>query len=205
MQEKKSIKYRELDSTDFIICWKDKFRLSNYDSCLEKGDKESLVKIADSIQNRFLERYIWPCTNSKFKSGFNMMANCCLLIEAIEAFNNGWDVTPQNGKPFKAFFTRNKAFSSLSSKKVSLDFYENIRCGILHQGEIKNGWKIRRNTSLLFDSENKIIDANCFIKEMENTIIEYCDTLKRNPSHKEIWNKAKRKMNFIRDNCQVKD
>jgi hypothetical protein len=118
--------------------------------------------LANFILERLSERYISPLQASSEKYGFLMMASVCLLIETLESFYQGWPTTdkgiPRNEiqdpcKPtdprrntvsssevaFCYFFQRQDAFSLLRS--CSRDFYEHVRCGILHQGETTGGWR----------------------------------------------------------------
>lgn len=186
---------------NLVICRHTEFRVSDYEIALEIGDVQSFKKIAEAIKVRFQERYIWPCTMSSRKNGFIIMASCCLLIEGLEAFKNGWDKTPSNSKAFRQFFNRVESFKDFKPTEIADDFYENIRCGILHQGEVRNGWRIRRDLKKLVDLENRVIDANVFIKHMNEEIISYSTQLKRSPPHKAIWIKAIDKLNFVMKNC----
>lgn len=106
---------------------------------------ENKAGIADFVFKRLSERYLIPLENvpSEFKNGFSLMANACLLIETYESFWQGWDSTEvANWRTFKSFFNRENGF--MTFKPDAYDFYSNIRCGILHQGETKGGWKITR-------------------------------------------------------------
>ena len=55
----------------------------------------------------------------------------------------------------------------LNNKGIPRDFYKNVRCGILHNGETKNNWKIIRSGKL-FNEENKSINATEFLKYLDN-------------------------------------
>ena len=62
------------------------------------------------------------------------MANCCLLIETLQSFKNGWeDSGNKSALAFRQFLSTEKNFEVFLNKEQ--EFYANVRCGILHQGE----------------------------------------------------------------------
>ena len=81
------------------------------------------------------------------------------------------------------------------------DFYSGVRCGILHQAETTNGWRIRRDGSLL-DSEKKTINATIFHDELEKYLKNYCKRLKTSEWDSEIWRHLRKKMNTVIENCK---
>ena len=102
--------------------------------------------IADFILDRFQERYITPL-RQKSQHGFCIMAISCLMIEALESFWQGLpDTRGRSGQVFRHFFLRCKRLGSPLGIFAQLgnDFYYSVRCGILHQAETTNGWRIGR-------------------------------------------------------------
>ena len=91
------------------------------EKCVSKADylklveKQDKIKISEFIYQRFYTRYInsfkYPAKRYKkmYKNGFAIMANCCLLIETLESFKNGWETTDRKSQ---------KAFTS----KISVKF-----------------------------------------------------------------------------------
>lgn len=69
-------------------------------------------------------------------NGFAIMALICLLMETLMQFKEGLPVTPvgENKYRYTDFLKNNMNFSHHNAKR----FYEDVRCGILHSGEIKN-------------------------------------------------------------------
>ena len=129
------------------------------------ADQNRKNDLADFVYKRFYYRYIKPfeyrssrkitsASSGKkvneysllFKNGFSVLANSCLLIEALETFYRGW-VNSRNKSElaFLKFFTRDSNFREFSIDDMPTIFYKHIRCGILHQGEITGGWKISRD------------------------------------------------------------
>ena len=173
------------------------------DDYLVMVDNEEKDLIADIIETRLIERYITPFeVKSASKSGFSMMAIACLLIETIDCFKEGVDDTRGETKQsFIRFFEKEPLFNVFKSR--ASDFYNNVRCGLLHQGETKKGWRInRKNDTPLLDG--KSINANLFILNLKNVIRSYAAELKEsNFNDSRIWTNTLRKMEYILNNCKL--
>ena len=107
--------------------------------------------------------------SKKQGKGFSIIAIYCSLIEFFETQKKGYQFHNQkykdesgkiiksptrtkNGKPsdlssgevFVQFLTENKPFQSyFFDIKIAKDFYQNVRCAILHQAETTNSWIVR--------------------------------------------------------------
>ena len=165
--------------------------------------------IANLIYERFYERYLKPFECNKNRHGFSMMAVSFLMIETLHSFQTGLDDTTGNGKnSFNCFFSQSIYLSEFAD--CSAEFYNNIRCGILHQAETKNGWRIWRRGPLL-DSENKTINADKFLKALHNELNRYVNLLKhgsveyesskKEPTESILYKNAIKKLNYICKNC----
>ncbi len=112
------------------------------DFAREEDWQTAIQMFEDRIRNRFLEMVdrIEDCSYA----GFAVMALDCLLIETLEQFRKGKAETPrqQSRKYFVDFLTRT-AFSKFFDKRTAGLFYSHIRCGILHQAEIKGSSRLR--------------------------------------------------------------
>ncbi len=140
---------------------------------LEKTrDVKSIVAF---FNDRIKERYISPFSDNEHKNGFIMMASVCLMIESLESYWQGWKNSPNSSLAFCLFFSRHPKFDQI--RGLTQEFYKNIRCGIMHQGETTNGWHIRRDKKQLFDG-TKTIDATIFLREMEGALSDYCSVLR---------------------------
>lgn len=166
--------------------------------------QEDKRAIAAFIVARFDERYFNPVMNSCSKHGFTMMAVGCLVIEALESFRQGWLDTDNSRKkqdekvyPFSKFFQQPSELSDFNA--ISKEFYEDIRCGILHQAEARGGWRIRR-VGVLLDRKNKAINAELFILALKNAVAEYALQLQTDPG---LWENLKKKMKQICANCDA--
>lgn len=159
--------------------------------------------IADFVSERFAERYIAPLRGST-KHGFCTMAISCLMIEALESFWHGWpDTCGRSREAFESFFGRCADQESPLGLLAGLsdDFYHGVRCGILHQAETTNGWRIHRK-GLVFDALAKTINATEFHYEIENALRRYVETLKNSDWESEVWVNLRRKMAAVIDNCR---
>lgn len=173
--------------------------IKKYRNFVEKKNKE---EIANFIHERFSERYITPIENipKNKNNGFCIMANCCLMIEALESFYQGWKATRNRSElAFCKFFDRVKLFSDFHG--YTSPFYRNVRCGILHQAETTGGWKIRRNGPL-FDQGQLTINAAKFLKSLKKYLEEYCEWLKSADWNNERWKNLRTKMDALIDNCK---
>lgn len=182
--------------------------INDYCEYLRNENKE---KIAELVKYRLYERYLKPfelpdyksqdCLYKKeYKSGFSIMANCCLCIEALQSYKNGLKNT-RNKKGddfFNDFFNESTYLKEFADKK----FYKNVRCGILHQGETTGGWRIRRDEDLL---NGKTINANRFLEKMIKEVGMYCDKLKEDEFDSVLWKNCMKKMDFIIKNCKSED
>jgi hypothetical protein len=162
-------------------------------------DKKSITSF---LYNRLHSRYLNPFEDNKRKDGFSMMANYCLLIETIQSFKNGWGDSNRKSKmAFTQFFTDNEEFKELNDKGAEI--YTHIRCGILHQGETTNGWRISRQGIDLVNEEQKIIDAFLFGKKLKEHLNNYKLTLESKDWDSEEWGNLRKKMETVIENTKI--
>lgn len=171
--------------------------------------------------NRFYGRYIKPYDFnnteyvSKYKNGFCILTSCCLLIEAFVSFTEPF-FRNTNSKsercfgyffskyePFKAFATGGLMISDYLNPKnfngrgIPRDFYRNVRCGILHNGETRNGWRILR-TGMLFNQKEKTINAFLFMKQLKVVIAGFQDKLLNSDfESSEVWITYKKRLDDL--------
>ena len=167
---------------------------------MEKSKDRS--NISRFIRERFHERYVAPFDGNHRKNGFIMMASACLMVEAMESFWNGWKKSPKSSDAFKQFFCREERFLSLH--EYAQEFYEHVRCGILHQGETTGGWHIRRDLGILFDDSTKTIDATVFLSAMDCSLTDYVQRLSNASWGCDEWKKFRRKMKSLCANTAIK-
>jgi|SRR5690348_3111193 len=189
----------------FVVMAQDRGHVTVKDCAdwLSEGDN-GRDKLAEFFRERFRERYIEPFLRLKTseKNGFSIMAISCLLIEAFESFRQGWESTEGKGmsaRAFSLFFSRETRFDAF--KKHAGEFYKNVRCGILHQGETTGGWTIVRENDL-FDPAQRRINATKFHSLLGEVIDEYAGALKQFPLSSEEWTKFRMKMYSVIRNCE---
>lgn len=172
-----------------------KFTVRHYREAVVRRDRDS---IAEAIRRRFTERYIDPALTSSKKHGFTQMAIACLMLEALESLLQGRkrSISP-NEKSFTDLLNREPEFAALKGR--GSEFFTNVRCGILHQGETTRGRRILRSGEL-FDGE-RTLNAVKFIRALQRVLNKHCDELKRINWGDKRWNAARRKMGNICDNC----
>ena len=157
------------------------FSIKQYRTC--KASKDT-IQISNLISERFKERYIEPFNDNKAKHGFSMMAISCLMIEALYSFKKGWKTSTGSGSGndvFKDFF----ATSNYLNEFKNITFYSDIRCGLLHQAETYNCWKILRKGKLL-NITDKTINATKFLEAINKELEDYIDRLKSEPYSSEL-------------------
>lgn len=91
--------------------------------------ERNIPLIAEFLYQRLHSRYLKPfefedenCKyKDEYKNGFSIMANCCLLIETLESFKNGWeDSNKKSNLAFKKFFSSESNFKEF--EKISNEF-----------------------------------------------------------------------------------
>ncbi len=177
-----------------------------------KGNKKV---IACWVYHRLYDRFLKPfffeqelmeypqlkkAFQKQYKHGFAIMANCCLLVETLAAFLNGEDETPKNKnvEAYKTVFKKAKDYENELKCFQDSKLYGAVRCGLLHQGETKERFKIRREGDLLC-KDKKIINATRFAIGLKNFIISYKNELadKNAEWDSELWDNCRRKIRFI--------
>ncbi|MFD3393398.1 gamma-glutamylcyclotransferase family protein [Aquirufa sp. OSTEICH-129V] len=174
-----------------------KTTLGELEAFLHTKDK---VELANFVFDRLSERYILPLIHveSQYKNGFNILANCSLLIESYENFRLGRTDSIRSQKVFESFFEREATFESL--KKYAVEFYKHVRCGILHQGETTGNWRItRKNDAQLYNDFT--INANKFLESIIVVLENYKSALLNAEWEDVIWVNCIKKIRQILLNC----
>lgn len=181
-----------------------KFTVGDY---LDAVDARNREVIADAIHRRFVERYLQPAWDATGPGrGFAMMAIACLMVEALESFRRGWPDTRGRGQgeyAFCSFFDAHDAFAPLRGH--GREFYEGVRCGILHQAETTLGWRICRDGQLLARIDGvRTINARTFVQALRKALAGYRDSLKAAAWENDIWKNLRKRMARVCANCGAK-
>lgn len=150
------------------------------------------------FEERISTRYLNPINailDIKLNNGegFSVVNLQCSLIETIESFINGWIfqhpnyinregiILKGNEKIFKSFFNKREPFINYFPKINSKRFYVDVRCGLLHETQTKNNWKIKKGTiggkSYEFDGVYNIIYRDNFQKDILLLLDKYKDAI----------------------------
>jgi hypothetical protein len=193
-----------MDPQDILLCnYPRKLTVGQVRKLLLQKDKTSRRLLADFVLHRLQDRYITPLEKipREFQSGFLMMAASCLMIETIQCFREGKKDTKQRGMgraAFESFFKDYQAaFPGIDGKS----FYENYRCGILHQAQTQGGFRVLRRGSI-YDGADKSIHATRFLKKLKKVVREYASELRTQELDSDTWIKALKKIDYICQACE---
>jgi len=172
----------------------------------EKDWEQGIAIFVDRIQGRFFN-FVDKIKDDTY-AGFAVMALDCLLIETLQQFREGVEESSivvngrtkgQSKEFFKRFLTKT-SFKKYFNDDMAVIFFKKIRCGILHQAEIKGDSRIRicKSDPLVkkTDNEGLIINRQLFHMQLEEVFREYVEDL-RDPANSDLREKFKNKMNFI--------
>lgn len=165
----------------------------------------------DIFQDRIRERFLDPLARIEDcpYSGFAVLALDCLLIEMLQQFREGVNRTPA-GKS-KLFFTKfltETGFGRFFDDRQAELFYRQIRCGILHQAELRGSSRVlvADDVPLVsYSEDNKGLTVNrrAFHRHLLEEFDVYVNQLK-DPSNTRMRERFKHKMMTIcRTACEV--
>lgn len=178
-----------------------RINVKRYRKMEETEDRDGIAKF---LYDRFSERYIAPLRSVPpwDQNGFAVMALCCLMIEGLEAFRQGWPSTDGlSEEAFKKFFIREERFKMFRGYEHA--FWKSVRCGILHQGESSSGWRIHWNQfEPIFDPSTLVVNATKFSDELAAVLQEYRNLLCKTPWHYEDWRNVRKKMEATIQDCK---
>ncbi len=133
----------------------------------------------DFFLTRLETRYFEPIKlleklGNQAGEGFSIVALYCTLIEFLASTLEGKDYKyidcnsdaepgeyeySKSAKLFKDFLRNQIPFKDYFSSNSADDFYENVRCALLHEARTKGGWRILagNSTDPPVDVKNKIV------------------------------------------------
>jgi hypothetical protein len=154
------------------------------------------------FHGRLSARYLDPIKvlqdNGSFQGeGFSIAAIQCSLIEFLEStvqgksyrlLRGGPPLGPheysRSGEMFESFFVNRAPFNSEFDAATAHDFYEGVRCALLHEARTKNGWVIwAKHGSRIIDAtgSQKILYRDNFQKGLLDFIAGYKTALTSDP------------------------
>jgi hypothetical protein len=136
----------------------------NLRKTLSPGADQAIWKktFSDYYRQRLSLRYLEPIKtlqeNGTFQGeGFSIVAIQCTLIEFLASTIEGkhYRQRPKKGEPplsiyeysnsgdmFVRLLSGHRPFKKFFDQETAQDFYENVRCPLLHEARTKNGWSI---------------------------------------------------------------
>ncbi len=185
------------------------------EDCLGKRVRIELVRfLRERYTERFFDpiRCLSSAPGNEQGYGFAIMALCCLLIETLECYRKGLPSTSRNEmdelsqllanqtaptecklvdpfqdqsrKAFKDFFSRSEIQQFFPGIDGS-DFYSNIRCGLLHQAQTKDGWRITRSGKFWEGPPARTINRDEFAQRLS----DYFEFFLKELENQHDWNK----------------
>lgn len=121
--------------------------------------------------------------------GFAITAILCTLIEFLESTAQGKtyrfvrrpaDLKPfeynRSGEVFVEFLSTREPFANFFDVASAEDFYENVRCPLLHEARTRNGWRIRATspTASPVDTAKRVLYRDQF----QDAVLAYIDRYK---------------------------
>ena len=168
------------------------------------------IRAVAALRRRLEERFVKPARSLlRFsRSGFAILALDSLLVETLQQFREGVPETPyviRNGRRvlaseeyFKAFLTSQYFGRGFNNQTATL-FYRTVRCGILHQAEVKESSLVRRDqplVSLSGDQKGVIVNPVLFHKRVETALRNYLADLRKR-TEVDLRRRFRHKMNHI--------
>jgi hypothetical protein len=146
---------------------------------LDPNSPKDWLKAADVVRDRLEGRFLQFASKFlRFKdSGFVVLAIDSLLAETIQQFKDG--VTNGHGQSEKLVkrFLEGPRFQPDFDAAARKAFYQDIRCGLLHQAEAKKMWLIRRKQPALLQKvgggQGYIVDVERFHAGVQASLNDY--------------------------------
>jgi hypothetical protein len=156
----------------------------------------------DRIHSRYIDHI--DALLSRKVSGFVVLSLDCVLVETLQQFREGTRNTPYRmGKAYFVNFLTGTVFSQHFTATCAKRFYEEIRCGLLHQSEAEGSSRIKRGArplvELTADEKSVIVNVPLFHGMLKEVIASYEKEL-RKPESADARRAFRKKMNFI---CRV--
>lgn len=155
----------------------------------------------DFFYERIKTRYFEPikainAIGAQKGEGFSIVAIQCSLVEFLQATRKGLKYVLKNPDPnnveysrskemfvefltsvdpFDGIFTCNGKYHKFGCRCKAEDFYEGVRCGLLHEARTKKGWKIHVSVGVeaCIDFDDKIVYRDQLQKAFRRYVVVY--------------------------------
>ncbi len=175
-----AIRVKELQATPSAELWK-------------RTAKDYLI---DRIGPRYLEPIRELDGLNRLKGeGFAVVTIQCALIEFLAALRSGENYQYHKPDPlrgeyndsarlFTTFLSGERPFSVVFAA-IAADFYRDIRCGLLHEGQSKGGWLIKkqsRSRAVVDTGPPRVLYWMDLQNEIDAYLMRYCTELESVPA-----------------------
>lgn len=173
---------------------------------LDDPNSPDWARAVDIFRCRMYERFIEPIDfligsekeklPNERRFGFTILAVDCLLVETLGAFIDGLeDTIGKSMATYRKFLT--SRFAEHFKDELADQFYEQFRCGILHQAEIGGDSRVWSVGPLLqVDGGNITVNRTAFHNRLKEELERYVAEL-QDPKNAELRANFRRKMDFI--------
>ncbi|MBY5814501.1 hypothetical protein HFN60_02345 [Rhizobium leguminosarum] len=163
------------------------------------------MAISKCLDPRLRFRYLDPikaiADSRKLKGeGFLILTIQCSIIEFLASLRRGWNYRQSaqwgvnfeyggSKQLFTEFLCQTPPFLGWFPTEDNAEaFYKNIRCGLVHEAQTKDGWVIRSGASYpLIDFDTKIVNRDAFGDAINEYLDEYRQTLKNDQALQEAF------------------
>lgn len=135
-------------SPQYTVAHWSELRPSLDDASNDAGWSQAISMLKDRIENRFFEpikRLQDAADGADLGFGFAILTLDCLLIDTIQSFREG-RTRGDEARTAKAFIDFLRKSDRLNqeffNREVAYDFFDAIRCGLMHDGETRKGWRV---------------------------------------------------------------
>ncbi|MDC1075309.1 hypothetical protein [Alcanivorax sp. DSM 26295] len=164
------------------------------DSTSELDWRKAAEIVKDRLDGRFLQ-YARSSLESPH-SGFLVLAIDCLLMETIQQFRLGVLDGRGRSQELVTGFLEGDRFQPGFDGGARADFFNDIRCGLLHQAEAREMWLVRREQGEMLgrypNGEGYVIDVQRFHDALELSFSDYLAELcepTSGPLRDNLWEK----------------
>jgi hypothetical protein len=174
---------------------------------IDRGEERWRRAFDDYFMQRIDRRYLNPIAilqneGTFVGEGFAIMAIQCSLIEFLESTVQGVRYRyPKRGEVLGAyeysgsrdifvnFLTERPPFSAEFDRGLALEFYASIRCGMLHEAQTKNGWRIwaQSEDGRMVDADMRVVFRNDFQRALLAYVSWYKETLVRDSQFQDAF------------------
>ncbi len=157
------------------------------------SDDAAWVEVVAAVRRRLDERFLGPIATlastgrrDGLVPGFAILALDCLLIDTLQAFREGRVTTGENttAKSFRTFL-KGPRFSCFSGNDRW--GFQDVRNGLLHNGETRGDWKVRVDTPEMLTkvagAKTRILNRRLFHEAIQAEVGEYVRDLSTGAPH----------------------